>query len=162
MDTSSLLHSLGTSDVVVNRNLEGINHRDSLVHPQPDGRTFNWILGHMVKTRNEILELIGQKSLYPKSKFEMYTPKGFSEAKALDIEELKGAFNALQRELEEGVKSLSPEKLNAPATLRPDRPDTVGSALATIMWHEAYHAGQLGTMRRVIGKDGKIKNPQGE
>lgn len=44
MDTSSLLHSLGTSDVVVNRNLEGINHRDSLVHPQPDGRTFNWIL----------------------------------------------------------------------------------------------------------------------
>lgn len=162
MDTSTLLHSLGTSNVVVNRNLEDINHRDSLVHPQPEGRTFNWILGHMVRTRNEILELMGKKPLYPKSKFDVYTPKGFSEAKALDIEELKNAFNALQGELEEGIKSLPKEKLNEPATLRPDRQDTVGSILATIFWHEAYHAGQLGTMRRVIGKEGKIKNPQGE
>jgi uncharacterized damage-inducible protein DinB len=162
MDTSTLLHSLGTTNFVVNRNLEGINQRDSLVHPQPEGQTFNWILGHMVKTRNEILELMGRKSLYPKNKFEMYTPKGFSEAKALDIEELKGAFNALQIELEHGIKSLSPAKLNEPASLRPDRSDTVGSILNTIMWHEAYHAGQLGTMRRVIGKEGKIKNPQGE
>ncbi len=162
MDTPTLLHSLGTSNVVINRNLEGINQQESLVHPQSEGQTFNWILGHMVKTRNEILELIGKKSLYPKSKFEVYTPKGFSEAKALDVEELKTAFNALQGELEDGIKSLSHEKLNEPATLRPDRKDTVGSILATIFWHEAYHAGQLGTMRRVIGKDGKIKNPQGE
>jgi uncharacterized damage-inducible protein DinB len=161
MDTATLLHSLGTSNVVVNRNFEGINQRDSLVHPQPEGQTFNWILGHMVKIRNEILEMIGKKSVYPKTKFEMYTPKGFSEAKALEIEELKGAFNALQIELEQGIKTLSHEK-NEPATLRPERPDTVGSALATIFWHEAYHAGQLGTMRRVIGKEGKIKNPQGE
>ena len=162
MDSSTLLHSLGTSNVVVNRNLEDISHRDSLVHPQPEGRTFNWILGHVVRTRNEMLELIGKKPLYPKSKFDVYTPKGFSEAKALDIEELKNAFNALQGELEEGIKSLSKEKLNEPATLRPDRPDTVGSILATIFWHEAYHAGQLGTMRRVMGKEGKIKNPRGE
>ncbi|MCI0613494.1 DinB family protein [bacterium] len=162
MDTSTLLLSLGTSNVVINRNLEGINHRDSLVHPQPEGQTFNWILGHMVKTRNEILELIGKKSLYPKSKFDVYTPKDFSESKALDLDELKSCFNALQSELEDGIKSLSREKLNEPATLRPDRSDTVGSVLATILWHEAYHAGQLGTMRRVIGKDGKIKSPKGE
>src|SRR5574339_384503 len=123
MDTATLLHSLGTTNIVVNRNLEGINQRDSLIHPQPEGRAFNWILGHMVKTRNEILELIGKKSLYPKTKFEMYTPKGFSEAKALDIEELKGAFNALQIELEHGIKSLSQETLNTPSVLRPDRSD---------------------------------------
>jgi len=162
MDTSTLLHSLGTAKFVVNRNVEGVNHRDSLVHPQPDGRTFNWILGHMVRTRNEILELIGLKPFYPKSKFEVYSPKGFSEAKALDVEELKSCFNTLQGELEEGIKSLSSGKLNEPATLRPDRKDTVGSILATVFWHEAYHAGQLGTMRRVIGKEGVIKNPAGE
>ena len=162
MDTSTLLQSLGTAKFVVNRNTDGINHRDSLVHPQPDGKTFNWILGHMVRTRNEILELIGKKPFYPKSKFEVYTPKGFSEAKALDVEELKSCFNTLQGELEEGIKSLSADKFNEPATLRPDRKDTVGSILATVFWHEAYHAGQLGTMRRVIGKEGVIKNPAGE
>jgi uncharacterized damage-inducible protein DinB len=162
MDTATLLHSLGTSNFVVNRNFEGITHRESLVRPQPDGQSFNWILGHMVRTRNEILELIGKKPLYPKDKFEVYTPKGFTPEKAVDVEELKKSFNALQSELEAGIKSLSAETLREPASLRPDRPDTVGSILATILWHEAYHAGQLGTMRRVVGKLGVIKNPQGE
>jgi uncharacterized damage-inducible protein DinB len=164
MDNSTLLHSLGLTNFVVNKNLGGITHRESLVHPQAEGQTFNWVLGHMVRTRNEILELIGKKSLYPKSKFEVYSPKGFTAEKAVNVEELKNSFNALQIELEEGVRSLSAEKLHEPASLRPggDSNDTVGSVLATVFWHEAYHAGQLGIIRRVVGKEGVIKNPSGE
>jgi uncharacterized damage-inducible protein DinB len=164
MDTSTLLHSLGFSNFVINKNLEGVNHRESLVHPQPDGHSMNWVLGHLVRTRNEILELMGRKPLYPKNKFEIYTPKGFTPDSAVDVEELKKCFNALQNELEDGVLSLSPEKLREPASLRPgqDSKDTVGSILNTVLWHEAYHAGQLGIIRRVAGKEGMIKNPAGE
>jgi uncharacterized damage-inducible protein DinB len=164
MDNSTLLHSLGLANFVVNRNFGGITHRESVVHPQPEGQNFNWVLGHLVRTRNEILELIGKKSLYPKNKFEVYSPKGFTTEKAVNIEELKNCFNALQSELEEGVRSLSADKLLEPASLRPggDSKDTVGSVLATVFWHEAYHAGQLGIIRRVVGKEGVIKNPAGE
>lgn len=164
MENSTLLHSLGLANFVVNKNHGGITHRESLVSPQAEGQTFNWVLGHIVRTRNEILELIGKKSLYPRNKFEVYSPKGFTAEKAVHVEELKNCFNALQSELEEGVRSLSAEKLHEPASLRPggDSTDTVGSVLATVFWHEAYHAGQLGIIRRVVGKEGVIKNPAGE
>jgi hypothetical protein len=33
----------------------------------------------------------------------------------------------------------------------------VRSLLATVAFHQAYHAGQTGTLRRVVGKSGAIK-----
>ena len=34
--------------------------------------------------------------------------------------------------------------------------DTLGWRLAFLQFHEAYHAGQLGLLRRLLGKDGAI------
>lgn len=164
MDISSLLNSLRISDSVVNRNCEGITHEESLIPPQPDGHNFNWILGHMVSTRNGILELLGKKPLYDKTKFSIYSPKGFVPEKAVNIKELQNSFNALQRELLNGIESATTEKLQQPASFLPNKESgqTVRSLLETILWHEAYHAGQLGIIRRVVGKPGVIKNPAGE
>src|SRR5262245_60858116 len=163
MDTVSLLNDLKRSDSVVNRNCEGMTHEESLIHPQQGGQNFNWILGHIVRVRNEILELLGKKPLFEESKFSIYSPKGFVPEKAVNVKELQNSFNALQRELLNGIESLPPEQLSQPTTFIPNRDnETVGSTLATILWHEAYHAGQLGIIRRVVGKPGVIKNPEGE
>lgn len=164
MDVSTLLYSLRLASGVVNKNCEGITHKESLIHSQAEGQSFNWVLGHMVRVRNEILELVGKTALYEKSKFAAYSPKGISPGNAVNVEELKNSFNALQGELEDGIQSLTIEKLRQPASFRPDEnsKDTIGSLLATILWHEAYHAGQLGIIRRVVGKPGVIKNPEGE
>jgi len=162
MDISSLLQSLKFADSVVNRNCEGISHEESLIHPEKQGQNFNWVLGHMVRTRNDILGILGKKPLFEESKFSVYTPKGFVPEKAVNVKELQNCFNALQRELQNGIESLTPEKLQQPASVVPNRPDTVGSVLGTILWHEAYHAGQLGIIRRTVGQPGVIKNPAGE
>jgi uncharacterized damage-inducible protein DinB len=164
MDTTTLLHSLGTARFVVNKNCEGINHEDSLIEPREGHHNFNWVLGHVVRVRNEILELLGKQPLYPNEKFAAYTPRDFTKEKAVRVEDLVKFFNALQDELESGVRSLTADKLNQPASLRRNEPsdETVGSILATVLWHEAYHAGQLGIIRRTIGRSGVIKNPAGE
>ena len=164
MDIHTLLHSLKTANVVVNKNCEGVTHEESLVYPEQNGQNFNWVLGHMVRTRNEILELLGKKPLYEKAKFSVYSPKGFVPDNAVNVKELQNSFNALQSELQAGIESLTAEKLRQPTSFIPNRDssETVGSLLATILWHEAYHAGQLGVIRRVVGKPGVIKNPAGE
>jgi uncharacterized damage-inducible protein DinB len=164
MDLSALLLSLKFSGIVVNKNCEDLTHAESLIHPEAEGHSFNWVLGHMVRTRNEILELLGKKPLFQKDKFSIYSPKGFDPGKALNMEELQASFNTLQDELSKGIQSLTPEKLRQPASLLPgeEPKDTIGSILATVLWHEAYHAGQLGIIRRTVGKPGKIKNPAGE
>jgi uncharacterized damage-inducible protein DinB len=164
METSALLHFLTLSDVVVNKNCEDITHQESLIRPQSEGHSFNWVLGHMVRTRNDVLQLVGKRPLYSKSKLDVYTPKGFAPEKAMDVRELHNAFNVLQNELKDSIKTISEEALLKPASLTPDKDsgDTVGSILWTVLWHEAYHAGQLGIIRRVVGKPGMIKNPAGE
>ncbi len=163
MDKSTLLFFLDFSDIVVKQNCEGIGHEESLIESQ-GSHSFNWVLGHVVRTRNDILDFVWKKPLYEKSKFDIYTPKDFDPKKALDIRELQSSFNALQSELKNGIGALTVEKLNQPTSLVPGKEsnDTIGSVLATILWHEAYHAGQLGIIRRLVGKPGKIKNPSGE
>ncbi|MBU0754734.1 MAG: hypothetical protein KJ645_06310, partial [Planctomycetes bacterium] len=34
---------------------------------------------------------------------------------------------------------------------------TLGALLTVFMFHESYHAGQIGTLRRLIGKDPVLK-----
>ncbi len=164
MDKSTLLFFLEFSDVVVNQNCEGITNEESLIEPKGGAHSFNWVLGHFVRTRNDILDFIWKKPLYEKSKFEIYTPKDFDPKKAVDIQELQRSFNALQSEMKNGIEAMTVEKLTQQTSMVPGKEpnDTIGSVLATILWHEAYHAGQLGIIRRVVGKPGKIKNPSGE
>jgi hypothetical protein len=57
---------------------------------------------------------------------------------------------------------MSPDAMNTPAPFSPTgNPDeTVGSLLAAISFHEAYHVGQTGLLRRVVGREGVVKPPK--
>ncbi len=43
-----------------------------------------------------------------------------------------------------------------PGLFDPDAREPLGIQLASLVFHEAYHAGQLGTIRRAIGKEAAI------
>ena len=53
---------------------------------------------------------------------------------------------------------MKPEELAKPLPGGPDPilGDTVGSALSALAWHEGYHSGQIGYLRRVLGKPGVL------
>jgi hypothetical protein len=46
-----------------------------------------------------------------------------------------------------------------PQNMTGDPNETVGSNLVTFVFHESYHVGQTGVLRRVAGKPGVIKPP---
>lgn len=89
MDAQFLARLFGYDLMAINLNLEGLSHADSLIRPAPDGNSINWVLGHIVTSRNLIFELLGE-------------------------------------------------------------------TLSFLQFHEAYHTGQLGLQRRLIGKPGAI------
>ena len=53
-----------SSHLVLNRNLKDLTHEESLVTPQGGGNSINWILGHIIVSRDDIRELLGLKRLY--------------------------------------------------------------------------------------------------
>ena len=165
MHTKTIAYQFGLCSYILERNIEGVSHRESLITPQPGGSCLNWVLGHLVRTRNRGLGLFGQKPMYPNSEFDAYDDRGgvpFRPETAIDFEELKRRFKALQEPLVNGLQGMSAEAMDQPAPFSPtgNPKETVGSLLAAFAFHEAYHVGQTGILRRVVGREGVVKPPR--
>lgn len=165
MDPKTIAYQFGLCTHVLDRNLSQLSEEESLTAPQKGGNCLNWVLGHITRTRNGALRLLGQKPLFPEEDFRAYDDNGgvaFSAETALPFNELKRRFKALQEPWVRGLNQISKETLEQPAPISPtNNPnETVGSLLAALAFHEAYHIGQTGMLRRVVGKEGMIKPPR--
>lgn len=152
-----LSFNLGTIKV----NTEGLTHEESLVAPPGGGNCLNWVVGHLVSSRNGLLRLLGCDFVWDKERAERYQrgsdPISAEEAVAFD--EILADFAASQEPIVAALRGLTDEQLAAPTTARYLKGDdeTLGSVLATFVFHEAYHTGQTGLLRRILGKEGAIK-----
>ena len=134
--------------------------RDGFKSPQGGGNCANWVIGHLVKTRNDYLvSRLGQEPIFPLERFDRYGQGQLPLAnpeEALPLDELKANFFTLQEPLIAALKCATAEVLDTPV---PDSPtgnpnETVGSLAVTNAFHEAYHLGQVGLIRRTLGKAG--------
>src|SRR5262245_46200654 len=125
------------------------------------GNTMNWIVGHIVRTRNQALGLLGGKPLFEDNDFALYGATRFEAHRALSLSELKRRFDALGLPLMASLEKATVEQLAvaAPFSSTNNPNETVGSLLASIAFHEAYHLGQTGLSRRLIGKPGALLAP---
>lgn len=122
----------------------------------PLGHDSRWIVGHLAATR---LRLVGMAGLTPltaawQADFARGTsPKSLPQD--LDMTELLRSFQHAHGQLRSAWEGLTAETLAQPlGRTLPDGSDTTGGALRFLAWHEAYHLGQLGLMRRLVGKPG--------
>jgi uncharacterized damage-inducible protein DinB len=147
---------------VFNKTLADVTHAESLARPSAAGNCLNWVAGHIAATRMGILELLGREAGWDGRWRERY--KRGSEPvsgghDAADFADIVAAFNAAQEPIRAALPGLTPERLDEPAPYSPgnDPDETVGSLLAGLAFHESYHCGQLGVLRRLLGKDSIIK-----
>ncbi len=162
MDPKTLAYQLGNSAFVVQANTGDITHDESLVAPQPAGNCANWVLGHMVASRDKMLGLLGQAPVWDEATAKRYdngsepVTNGGNGTVAFD--KIKADFQTSQERVMAGLESTSADALAQKAPFSPTgNPDeTIGSLLATFVFHDAYHAGQAALLRRVAGKPGNI------
>jgi DinB superfamily len=127
-------------------------HRDAMGH---DAR---WIVGHLAVYRCRVAAWAGQ----PKSTmdWESAFQRGTSPAAVPDSLEsslLLAEFHAAHARMEIGFPTLTDAALqHALSRKLPDGSDTIGGAIRFMVWHEAYHLGQLGLLRRLVGKLGIV------
>jgi uncharacterized damage-inducible protein DinB len=149
-----------TRDVVA-VNVAGLTHEDSLVQPRPGGNCLNWVLGHLLSVYDGVLPLLSQDPVMGKEALKHYVrgaPPIREGAEALDFEKIIAAWKQALERVDAGLAGLSPEVLDRPAGSPTGNPnETVRSLLTTIMFHQAYHAGQTAVLRRIAGKEGAIR-----
>ena len=73
--------------------------------------------------------------------------------------EILDGYSESQKAILAALGELSDEDLEAksPLSFFKGGKETIGSALAAFAFHEAYHIGQTGVLRRIAGKAGAIK-----
>ena len=154
-----LLTQLSISDRAIHRNLEGVSHEESIRRPQPGGNSTNWIVGHIVASRSRVLAALGEANVLADESIATYRRGSDGNVEAgLPLNDLIDAFDRSQPILVARLRRLTEAELAAKSPVpTPAGPDAnLGAALSALTFHEAYHIGQLGIARRLIGKTGAI------
>lgn len=152
-----ILHYLfGVNHYAAKVNLEDITQEESLRQPASGGHCMNWVFGHIVASRNSIFELLDQPPVWTAEQVEpyrrgtIYTPQPAGLRELLSI---RDDFDRSQEILAAALQNLTVEQFER----RIDEKKSLGQSLAFLQFHEGYHIGQLGLLRRIVGKDGVIK-----
>jgi uncharacterized damage-inducible protein DinB len=147
---------------VVRRNAEGLTQEDSLNQPQPGGNCLNWVVGHLLCIYDTVLPALGQEPVLGTSALKRYE-RGSAElheaGEAIPLADLMVAWDETAKRVEAGLGTLTSDRMDGPAPFSPSKnpKETVRSLLTTVFFHQAYHSGQTGLLRRIAGKEGAIK-----
>ncbi|NNE09895.1 MAG: DinB family protein [Gemmatimonadetes bacterium] len=160
--TELIMIQLNFNAFAFRRNTAGITQEQSLMQPAPGGNCLNWIAGHVTGSRDGFLLAIGADP-FPKDRYARYMRGGGGpitgpEEHVLPLAEIVADFASVHERMFEGVATLSAGDLGKKAPFSPiDNPDeTIGSLLAGLVFHESYHIGQTGLLRRLVGLGGAI------
>lgn len=133
---------------VVHMNLDDITHDESLISPASGGNSLNWVVGHMLVSRDDIFESIGMPRLCAAEIQKNYErgSMNITPDKAIEIKELIRLFDESQKPLVDKISELD----------FTGKEDNLRN-LTFLAFHESYHCGQTGILRRTAGKEGAIK-----
>ena len=148
--------------MVLRLNADGVSHEESLIQPSPGGNCLNWVVGHLACIYNKMLPMLGQEQVMDAEALKRYdrgAPPITDAAEALELRDLLAAFEKATERIDAGLAGLTPEALDQKAAESPsgNPNETVRSLLATVFFHQAYHTGQTGILRRMAGKEGAIR-----
>lgn len=155
MANDALVTAFRFGFMALERNLDGLDEGEALVHPQAGGNCGNWLVGHLLVYRDRVHQLLGLSPAWPAAFGEAgpYQRGGDGTLSApRTLAELFTAFRASQEAVIPALAALTPERLAEPA----GKDQSVAGQLGFLAFHEGYHAGQAGLLRRVLGKPGAI------
>jgi len=138
----------GISDSEANtRNDDHVNH-------------VKWIAGHLLNTRLGSFSRVA--GLQPDESYAAQFGRGNSldvNATYPSIDEIRNRWNEVSAGISEGISKIPEQVLQAPSNAQvPIADTTVNGLVSFLVSHEAYHIGQLGILRKLIGKEAMSYN----
>jgi hypothetical protein len=147
-----LIDGYDTHNTLLHRFAEGLSNDESLRQPPFTANTFNWLLGHILSTRQEVLLTLDQPPLWPDGTGGRYatgSPPLTDAAEAVSLDDLMAQVDRSRGLLQIALEGGSAEYLEAIIGTRfGPRPRI--EHIAGLQWHETYHLGQLELLRAMI------------
>jgi hypothetical protein len=144
---------------VIHRHTFEITPQESLIEPPFRGNTINWVIGHIVVGRDEVLNLLDARPVmtHPVD-IETYQSGSDPQApgyKPMPFNRLMDHLNESQKRLEKALSRM-PNAAFAKTIQTPKGPRSLLEVINGLHWHETYHAGQLELLRQLAGRNDAI------
>ena len=156
MNASELVRLFGFDNYTVTKNVEGFTHEESLAAPANGGNCANWILGHVIESRSRMLAMIGAGPFWDRGAPYAQGAGPVDGGSALPFNDLVAAYGAVHERTVEFVGAMSDADLARPFPEETRLGNTYAEVIASFSWHEGYHSGQLGLLRRTAGRAGQM------
>jgi hypothetical protein len=157
IDATELVGAFARNLGVVKAQAEGLTDADSLIQ-FPHGNCLNWVIGHIVEGRDDVLEILGEPRVAGAA-VERYQrgsePITGTEAAVLPLAQLLELLEQSQERIDIALSHIVPSALARKAEDDP-RGRTIGQRIFFLYFHETYHVGQTELFRQFAGKDDKL------
>ncbi len=146
-----ILESYRFSNFIVDIALSDMKDEDAVKLLGGDrGPSILWEIGHIGFYRGWVLDMLGEKIDNPFS--EEFNKDAKADGNAYpDVTELGTIFKDLWPKLEKVLEAVTDERLTSRAKPDGDDKKTLLESLTFFSWHEAYHLGQVGSLRTHFG-----------
>jgi len=142
-----------TSAQLFNKAVAGLSDDQWLAQPGPDSNHLLWIAGHLIVARGKVLRMLGQEWSAP---WESLFSRGAAQPAPDSCprpDEIQRAWKDVSERLPIALAHADSEFLSRPAAEgRPTLDGTVGGTISFFSFHESYHLGQMGYLRKWLGQ----------
>jgi uncharacterized damage-inducible protein DinB len=153
-----LIRQFQFTQMTLARLLSDVSHEESLREVGPEGKCLNWLVGHIIFARGKLLSLLGHEPDWHEGIRAVYGEPGAAKFGVRTAHSLSDLQRLLDQSLKELSDTLSTEKSSLKRSCEElphvSEGGTVADRVGSYCCHEAYHAGQIGMMRRLLGKPG--------
>lgn len=135
-----------------NKAVEGIGPESWLLRPGDKSNHLLWVAGHVVWSRNMVLQMLGSACPRPWEKLFARGANPVAAEQYPKPEEVLAAWAEVSSNLDTALENISPQILSEPAS--PRSPSFDGRMSGTISFfsaHESYHIGQMAYLRKWLG-----------
>jgi hypothetical protein len=158
MDPTRYANIFRRNQWVINQQIEGLTHDDSLMQLPFRGNCLNWVVGHILESRNELLEKLGEATFMTPEQAEPYgrgsDPITGNGPHVLHMDSLQAMMAASLDSLVECLNAMPAEMLDT--VVNEEHGTLLIDRIEFFNWHESYHVGQLEYLRQLTGTDDSV------
>jgi len=141
---------------IIEMQTDGLSHEDSLIQTEYNINCLNWVVGHVVQYRDELLALLGHERLLAPDVSDRYARESHPIIEdgpdVVQLDALVVLARKSQDRVADALGSMTIEQFAA-ERVSGERRSTVGSSVFFNYFHDTYHVGQTELLRQVAGVD---------
>ena len=143
---------------VIEMQINGLTHEDSLLQPEARGNCMNWVLGHIAASRDSVLKMLDEEPMLTEVEKKRYVngsePITQDGEDLIRLERLLELIQAGQERIENALAGLDMSKLEE--MVGKDGDVRLGDRLHFWYFHDTYHTGQTEYLRQLAGTDDQV------